>query len=89
MKAFTSINFDEPDKSIVLCGVVAETDKAEALKIIQKGKERIQLNGRNESEGFKYCEIDAWRETKYQQSRIRESEFRKAITNGQKIYDPQ
>jgi hypothetical protein len=57
------------------------------LQVIQLGKERIAKNGRNESEGFQYCEIDQWREKKYQQSRTRESQFRKAIAEGKKIYD--
>ncbi|MDR1478915.1 MAG: hypothetical protein LBJ00_08230 [Planctomycetaceae bacterium] len=87
LKAFTSVNFDAPDKSVVLRGVTSEADKVKALRIIQTGKERIQENGRNESEGFRYCEIDAWREAKYQQSRNRESEFRRAIVEGQKRYD--
>jgi hypothetical protein len=86
LKAFTSVNFDEPAKSPLLQDL-AEPAKTQALQIIQLGKNRINQNGRNESEGFQYCEIDAWRETKYQQSRTRESQFRKAIAEKQKIYD--
>ncbi|MDR1382283.1 MAG: hypothetical protein LBJ67_00330 [Planctomycetaceae bacterium] len=36
---------------------------------------------------FRSVPIDAWREAKYQQSRNRESEFRRAIVEGQKRYD--
>jgi hypothetical protein len=87
LKAFTSINFDEPAKSPVLRGVRSESVRGQVLQIIQIGKERINQNGRNESEGFRYCEMDAWREAKYQQRRNRELEFRKAIAEGRKIYD--
>jgi hypothetical protein len=87
LKAFTSINFDEPSRSPLLSGLTSELSRFQALQIIQTGVERIKQNGRNESEGFKYCEIDAWREKKYQQTRIREKEFRQAIANGKKLYD--
>jgi hypothetical protein len=79
LNAFTSINFDEPEKRSVLRGITSKLVRDQVLQVIQTGKECIKPNGRNESEGFRSCEIDAWRETKHQQSRNRESEFRKAI----------
>ncbi|MDR3182482.1 MAG: hypothetical protein LBT89_06105 [Planctomycetaceae bacterium] len=86
LKLVTILNFDTPEKSPVIEGLASSVRK-EALEIIQCGSERIKLNGKNDLNGFRYCEIDAWRAEKYQQRGNREKEFRKAIVEGRKLYD--
>jgi mono/diheme cytochrome c family protein len=85
----TVLNFDAPEKSPALDGL-KEKDAgryAEALKIIQTGKERIRENGSNDTAGFTLCPIDAWREEKYQSRLLREQANRQSIVDGKKSYD--
>ncbi|MDR3309711.1 MAG: hypothetical protein LBS80_07145 [Tannerella sp.] len=87
--AASNLNFDEPENSPVLYELKTRNPQAfaEALKIIEQGRQRILKNGSNEVSGFEMCEMDVWREERYQLSRKREAANRQAIVNGEKFYD--
>ncbi|MDR3232973.1 MAG: hypothetical protein LBT46_04815 [Planctomycetaceae bacterium] len=92
LKAFTSLNFDEPQKSVVLQEIKNKPSTSTdvynaALQIVQLGGNRIEYNGANDIGGFRYCGMDVWREAKYQLRRSRELEVRKAVAEGRKLYD--
>ena len=87
--AASSINFDEPEKSMALKGLDKKDPKKykEAIQIITLGKERLAETGINDLDGFEYCSIDQWREEKYNERRQIEEENRQSVLAGTKRYD--
>ena len=81
------LNFERPECSRILAGVKGKPAYAEALAIIQKGKERLKTNPRADMDGFVPCAVDRQREERYQRRLAEERAVYEAIRAGQKRYD--
>ncbi len=83
------ISFDRPSVSPVLSGLQpGDKNYKEALAIIEKGKERLLDNPPADMPGFKISDpADQWHEDIYRYLHWIEMRNRKAIREGEKMYD--
>ena len=83
------ISFDRPSISPILSDLPPDNEKyREALSIIEKGKKRLLDNPPSDMPGFKINDpADQWHENMYQYLRSIEMRNRKAIREGEKMYD--
>lgn len=85
----TLVDFDRPEQSPCLASIPDKSSQnhAEALAIIMAGKSNLKSNPDAGADGFSKCDIDQWRERKYMQRRETELANRRAIKNGERLYD--
>lgn len=81
------LDFDRPACSRILEPLRGKPAYAEALAIIEKGKERLKTNPRADMEGFVPCAVDRMREARYQRRAVEEKAVYDAIRLGKKKYD--
>jgi hypothetical protein len=86
------ISFDRPSVSPILSGLQpGDKNYKEALSIIEKGKERLLDNPPSDMPGFEITQennpADRWHEDMYRYLRWIEMRNRKAIREGEKMYD--
>jgi hypothetical protein len=83
------ISFDRPWLSPCLTNVKDNNPSvyAEALAIIESGKRMLEQHPRADMPGFKACTIDQQRQRNYTKRQQTEARNRRAIQNGQKLYD--
>jgi hypothetical protein len=83
------ISFDRPWLSPCLAKFEDKSDPGniEALAIIEAGKQMLQQRPRADIPGFKACTIDQQRQNNYTIRQRAEACNRRAIQNGQKLYD--
>jgi hypothetical protein len=84
-----AISFDRPERSPALVPLAQRGDPnyAEALAIIQAGRDQLAQRPEADMPGFQPCPIDQQRERKYLQRRQIEAANRQAIREGRKVYD--
>jgi len=83
------ISFDRPELSPCLSHAAAKGDSAyaEALAIIRFGRDMLARRPRADMDGFQACMIDRFRMSFHEARRGIESMIRRAIRDGEKIYD--
>ncbi len=83
------VSFDRPELSPALAMLPGPTDPKyrEVISILQAGKAVLQKNPGADWPGFVPCQLDQWREQKYQARHTEELLRRKAILEGRKVYD--
>jgi len=86
-KQLEQLDFDRPECSRILDPIRGKSAYAEALAIIQKGKERLKTNPRADMEGFVPCAAHQERLRRYQRRADEERSVYDAIRSGQKRYD--
>jgi len=85
------VSFDRPELSPCLSAIEgkASDEYAEALGIIEAGRDMLAKRPRADMPGFVPCEADLRREAKYVARRAEEERVRMSILAGTKAYDPQ
>jgi len=85
------VNFARPEKSLCLQAFTEKTSPQyqEALALIQAGKEALAQHPRADMPGFKPCEEDQKRLDFHAYRLTIEARNRKAIIEGEKVYDEQ
>ena len=82
------LNFTRPEKSRILDAVKTKPAAyAEALAILQTGKDRLKTTPRADMDGFVPCSVDRAREARYQKRLAEERAVYEAIRTGGKRYD--
>ena len=82
------LDFDRPELSRILLRATNATARAEALALISRGAERLNMAPRGDMEdGFIPCARDRERETRYQRRLAEERRVYGAIREGRKVYD--
>ena len=82
------LNFTRPEKSRILDAVKTKPAAyAEALAILQAGKDRLKTTPRADMDGFVPCTVDHAREARYQKRLAEERAVYEAIRTGGKRYD--
>ena len=83
------ISFDRPRLSPCLANFEDKNQPAyaEALAIIESGRQMLQQRPRADMPGFEACTIDQQRQQNYTMRQQAEARNRKAIHNRQKLYD--
>jgi len=86
------ISFDRPELSPCLKGLASGPAAAleEALTIVRQGATALAATPRGDStaEGIAMCPTDRQREEFYQARRLIETEARRALATGARVYDP-
>ena len=85
------VSFDRPELSPILSGL-AEQDEAaheKALAIITSGQQRLTEKPRADMAGFEPCATDRRRLQKYDRLWQHQLSVRKALRDGEKVYDPE
>jgi hypothetical protein len=83
------ISFDRPELSPCLAKFLDSQDppRQEALAIIRTGQALLASRPEADAVGFQPCELDRWREAKYQGRRELEKRMRAAIRTGERLYE--
>lgn len=83
------VSFDRPAISPILSGLqTGDINYKKALSIIERGKERLTKKPDSDTSGFKISDpADQWHEDMYRYLRWIEMRNRKAISEGEKLYD--
>ncbi len=81
------VSFDRPERSEILKGAKTEPEREEALKIIQKGAERLKRNPRADMKDFKPTKIALERISKAKKLEEFERRAREAESRGERIPD--
>lgn len=83
------VSYDRPRLSPCLANFedTSHPGYIEALAIIESGKRMLQQRPRADMPGFEACTIDQQRQRNYTMRQQAETRNRKAIHNGQKLYD--
>ncbi len=84
-----AISFDRPELSPILQGVKERDEAAynEALEIIRAGQQTLKQTPRGDMPGFVPGVVDQKRKTKYDKLWDHQLKVRKAIDQGEKVYD--
>ncbi|MBE3123911.1 MAG: hypothetical protein IMZ65_03835, partial [Planctomycetes bacterium] len=84
----TQVNLTRPERSPCLGSLKDKSDPKyqEALAIIQAGKEMLARRPQADMPGFKLEGIEAARQAKYEERARIETEVRRAILKGEKVY---
>lgn len=82
------VSFDRPDKSPCLQSLATDSaEYREALALIQTGSANLKKTPRADMPGFKPSEAVLKRIERYEELRRAEAAFRKALREGDKLYD--
>jgi len=83
------VSFDRPQLSPCLASFEDTNHPGyiEALAIIESGRQMLQRRPRADMSGFEACTVDQKRQQNYTMRQQAEARNRKAIHNGQKLYD--
>ncbi len=83
------INFDRPELSPILDGLEKKNSAAykEGLEILQRSRDQLKEKSRADMPNFVACEVDLNRKKKYDRLQDYQLRVKKAIRNGERIYD--